>query len=73
MPILFSKVSIRASTFASNLCKMGLPEAGSLEVDEKFAKYDKKIDAVRKKATARLDNRMSGSSDPDSSVTTLRG
>ncbi|KAG6137045.1 hypothetical protein E4U35_003149 [Claviceps purpurea] len=43
------------------------------EVDEKFAKYDKKIDAVRKKATARLDNRMSGSSDPDSSVTTLRG
>ncbi|KAG6165801.1 hypothetical protein E4U51_004112 [Claviceps purpurea] len=71
MPILFSKVSIRASTFASNLWK--LMTARSTEVDEKFAKYDKKIDAVRKNTTARLDNSMSRSSDPDSSVTTLRG
>ncbi|KAG6204762.1 hypothetical protein E4U35_003150 [Claviceps purpurea] len=52
---------------------MAIMTARSTEVDEKFAKYDKKIDAVRKNATARLDNRMSGSSDPDSSVTTLRG
>ncbi|KAG5988984.1 hypothetical protein E4U52_006052 [Claviceps spartinae] len=43
---------------------MALMTARSTEVDEKFAKYDKKIDAVRKNATARLDNRMSGLSDP---------
>ncbi|KAG6096031.1 hypothetical protein E4U31_005617 [Claviceps sp. LM219 group G6] len=43
---------------------MALLTSRSTEVDEKFAKHDKKIDAVRKNATARLDNRMSGSSDP---------
>ncbi|KAG5973927.1 hypothetical protein E4U58_003859 [Claviceps cyperi] len=43
---------------------MALMTARFTEVDEKSVKCNKKIDAVRKNTSARLDNRMSGLSDP---------